>query len=432
MLRRSRIDDSQNYFKFRRMDFTQKLHYSHFQLRNLVTSTSRNSVFYAGESCIYHTNPLMNENSGAATSDYTHRPYSGNRQKVVKMDLTDPVVQPFHTTGYNGIMISTLAAKHNILVAGGFGGEYGLMALDTEGEEHTEGLITNNFNPITNHVDINVNHRSGLPEVIFASNDFGLRVLDCTTEKFVSENRYGFALNCTALSSDGRLRVAVGDTKNVMILNAETGAVLQELDGHEDFGFACAWADNGWHVATGNQDKLVKIWDARMWTDRHGRGKPIKTISSRIAGVRSLNFSPLGSGKRLLVAAEQADAVSLIDAETYSTKQSIDFYGEVLGTSFTPDGQELFVGVHDSMRGGLMEFERCGHGELYEGRRERFDNSRMAYDAIKPEADDRFHSMAAGLDWKPTLIETIAHPKSKRTATWHRRRAGNLGGLALF
>lgn len=384
------------------MDFKPRIGLAHFQLRNLLACTSRNSVFYAGDSKVYNANPLFN-------------------QRVVRMDLTDPVVQTPNSLPFTGIQISTLAADHNVLVAGGFSGEYAMVGVDTPfGSSHTEGLVTQDPNPITNHVQVHLSRQSGLPQVAFASNDGHLRVLDCTTSTFMSQHLYPYPVNCSAISPDHRLRVIVGDSCNVMICNAETGDVVQTLDGHEDYGFACAWADNGWHVATGNQDKLIKIWDARMWTDSYGVGKPLQTIAATVAGARSLKFSPLGSGKRVLVAAESADIVSIIDAESYATKQTLDFYGETCGVDFTPDGQRLFVGVHDPLRGGIMEFQKCGFGQ-YHGRtsRTRWDENGNPWSRRELE----MHDMAEGLDWKPDTEAVAADPRSRRTASYERRRA---------
>ena len=124
-------------------------------------------------------------------------------------------------------------------------------------------------------------------------------------------------------------------------------------------GFACDWADDGWTVATGNQDLQVKIWDARKWTTSQGLACPVATVAAEMAGVRKLKFSPLGSGKKVLVAAEPADIVSIIDAETFASKQMLSFFGEIGGVDFTNDGQDLIIANCDNMRGGIMEFERC-------------------------------------------------------------------------
>lgn len=403
-------DDSEDFFKFRRMNFKHKIDLGHFQLRNLVACSSRNNVFLAGSARVIQVNP----NFG---------------QRCIAMNLSEPEVQPTHGPLSGGVRISTLAANHGVLIAGGFHGEYGMMALSQPESKHIEGLVVDHPNCITNHIQINLNRHSGLPEAVIVSNDNGIRTLDCTTNKFIRYHEYEHAINCSAQSPDHRLRVLVGDTCDVMICNAETGEILQNLEGHCDYGFACAWADNGWHVATGNQDRLVKVWDARMWKRSNGEAKPLATISSTMAGVRSLKYSPLGSGKRVLLASEPADIISVIDAETYESKQTLDLFGEIAGTDFSPDGQSIFVGVHDNLRGGLMEFEKCGFGQSYEHEsifRKR-DREVNMYDN-----EESMEGMAAGLDWKRTMAEVVANPKSKRTATHRRRRAARLGDLEPY
>lgn len=406
-------DDSEDFFKFRRMNFKHKMDLPHFQLRNLVACTSRNNVFLAGSFRVIQTNP----NYG---------------QRCIAMNLSEPEVQPTHGPPWGGVQISTLAANHGVLIAGGFHGEYGMKALSQPESKHIEGLVADHPNCITNHIQINLSRQSGLPEAVIVSNDNGIRTLDCTTNKFTRYHHYEHAINCSAQSPDHRLRVLVGDTCDVMICNAETGDILQKLEGHCDYGFACDWADNGWHVATGNQDKLVKIWDARMWKTSQGEAKPLATISSTMAGVRSLKYSPLGSGKRVLLASEPADIISVIDAETYESKQTLDLFGEIAGTDFSPDGQSIFVGVHDNSRGGLMEFEKCGFGRSYEHEsifRKR-DREVDMYDS--EEVDESMKDMAAGLDWKRSMADVVANPKSKRTATHRRRRAARLGDLEAY
>lgn len=226
-------------------------------------------------------------------------------------------------------------------------------------------MITNDNSGITNHVQLHLSRTSSKPRAAFASNDNGFRVLDIETEKFVSETCFDKPINCSAISPDGRLRVMVGDHTQVLITRAEADGrpeILKELSGHGDFGFACAWADDGWTVATGFQDKAVKIWDARRWTDSSGTAIPVCTVRSEIAGVRSLRFSPLGSGKRVLVAAEEADFVNIYDAQMFQSKQTFDFFGEIGGVSFVNDGQDLHVLCCDRTRGGLFSLERCGLG----------------------------------------------------------------------
>ncbi|KAH7364141.1 WD40-repeat-containing domain protein [Rhexocercosporidium sp. MPI-PUGE-AT-0058] len=399
----ARLEDDQNFFRFRRMDFNHNVNLAHFQLRNLMACASRDHIFYAGRAQVLHWNP-----------------HSGSSQADVAMDLTNPTVQPGHwmAGSLQGIQVSTLTVNHDILVAGGFSGEYALVNLKAQKDtSHTEGLVTEHANSITNHIQLHLSPNSNAPVVAFASNDNYMRVLDVGTNTFISSHQYEHAINCTAISPDQRLRVLVGDTRQVMICNSETGDILQSLDGHRDFGFSCDWADDGWTVATGNQDMQVKIWDARKWTDSSGLAQCVATVAADMAGVRKLKFSPLGSGKRVLLAAEPADIISVIDGESFTSKQTLSFFGEIGGVDFTNDGQDIFVANCDDMRGGLMQFERCGlatHG-LY------------GLEDYNPRRKSRSLRRGQGHDWKQTDEEVVKHPRAKGTEEQRYRRAAKLG-----
>lgn len=404
----AQLSDHENYFRFRKMDFEHNIHLSHFQLRNLLVGTSRDNIFYAGRCQVLRIDP------------------SSPTGKSVVLDLTDPVVQPFHPFP-GGIQISTLTAAHNILVAGGFSGEYGLTNLRSQqSARHAEGIITDRSNSITNHVQVHLSRSSSLPLAAFASNDCSLRLLDITTNKFIKDQKFDYAINCSVISPDERLRVLVGDTEDILICNSESGQIIQRLTGHKDFGFACDWADDGWTVATGNQDMQIKIWDARKWTDSFGNGAPITTIAAEMAGVRKLKFSPVGSGKRVLIAAEPADFINVIDAETFDSKQTLSFFGEIGGLDFTNNGQDLIVANCDGMRGGIMEFERCNLAaeRLYE--LDEYQHPERYYGRERRDERD------VGLDWRPTLEEVVSHPKAQRTITHRKRKAVNMASMRAY
>lgn len=401
------------------MNFDHDIHLSHFQLRNLIACATRDHIFYAGKSKVMHYSPM--EGSG-----------SSDRQSIA-MDLTQPSIQPFYGIPGGAVQISTLTVAHNVLVAGGFCGEYGITNLRAHKKsKHTEGIITNDANAITNHVQVHLSRGSSHPLAAFASNDKGLRILDINTNRFIAEHKYEYAVNCTAISPDQRLRVLTGDTEKVVICNAETGEVLHELEGHSDYGFACDWADDGWTVATGNQDMHVMIWDARKWKNSQGMASPLCSIAAEMAGVRRLKFSPVGSGKRVLVAAEPADIVSVIDAETYLSKQTLSFFGEIGGVDFTNNGQDLIIANCDSMRGGVMEYERCrlaGHSFHQLDKQERLNPER---DSWNSQRDSRKEPQ--GYDWRvDDDDDSVRHSSSRRSKThWTRKPAMLTTSLAGF
>jgi WD40 repeat protein len=328
------------------------------------------------------------------------------------MDLS----RPSESFVPGGVKISTLTATHGVLIAGGFNGEYALASLQAErGTKHIEGCVTSHENGITNHVHTYRSRTSDHPYAVFSSNDQKIRILDCYSNRFLKTHSFCVPVNCSATSPDSRLRVVVGDHTQILIVDAESGEMVERLDGHSDFGFACAWADDGRHVATGNQDMQVRIYDARNWS------QPLKLIPTEMAGCRSLRFSPVGGGKRVLVIAEPADIVSVVDADLFETKQNIDFFGEIGGVSFTPDGRDLFIANMDPKVGGVMEFERSGYGGQYGMRKHRRQEIEDMGDIYVPEE---------GWDWLEDE-DLIWDPRVKWSRN-HMRRRGLPLGEVLF
>lgn len=321
------------------------------------------------------------------------------------------------------VQVSTLTADSDILVVGGFLGDYRFRNVHSKDRMFTEGKLTDNISGITNHVQIHSARRSATPIAAFASNDFGFRTVDLTTNQMLSETMYQYPLNCSAVSSDRRLRVMVGDSTNVLITDAESGEILQSLGGHRDYGFACDWAPDGWTVATGFQDKSVRIWDARKWKSTHtGKGSPVAVLRMAESGARSLRFSPLGSGKRVLVAAEEADVINVIDAQTFVTQQKIEVFGEIGGTAFADDGRTLMALIADQSRGGVMQFDRCDAGA-----EDMFDYKTRGVDPrLKPWWQSN------GYDWADDPVDIVRRPDSLETFTERRRKAVTLGNLDPF
>ncbi|KAI2468078.1 YVTN repeat-like/Quino protein amine dehydrogenase [Annulohypoxylon bovei var. microspora] len=374
----------ENYFRFKSMDIRRDVRLLHFQLRNILGVASRTRVFYP-----------------SFTSVKEHDPTTG-RDKIA-MRFENPT----------GACISTLTASEDILIAGGFYGTYQYRYLNsTTGLEAHEGQLTNHNSGITNHVQIHSSRHSSTPLAAFASNDFGFRMVDLSTNKITSDIMYDFAMNCSALSPDMRLRVIVGDHQNVLITDAESGEILQELGGHRDFGFACDWAPDGWTVATGNQDKSIRIWDARKWKNSKGQSESIAVVRSELAGARSLRFSPLGSGKRILVAAEEADFVNLIDAQTFTTRQTVDIFGELGGVAFANGGHDLIALSCDLSRGGVMRLECCDAGA----------EDTFSY-ANRNSSEHVPWWWTPGYDWMQSPEQIVATPRSQETLTQKRRQA---------
>ncbi|CAK7223228.1 hypothetical protein SCUCBS95973_005106 [Sporothrix curviconia] len=342
--------NTETYFRFKKYKMRKTGYLAHFQLRNLLVAPSRSRVLFADNRGV-----VRQYNSVTCRTSIALRFPSSSRT-----------------------LITTIAAGEGLLVAGGLEGEYCTAKIEpTFGREtfgkHASPGFTHLRSGISNHIQVHSRRNGGSPVAALASNDSHLRLLDLTTQKVVSDVAFKFPVNCTAVSPDRKMRVVVGDDKLAYIVTAEhernpllpDGAfaqpdTLQTLGGHKDFGFACAWADDGYTLATGYQDRAIKIWDARKTSNASGIWAPIATLRTAMAGVRNLQFSPAGSGKRVLVAAEEADIINIIDAQTFQKRQAFDLFGELAGVSFTDNGQDLFALCADPGRGGLLHLQRNG------------------------------------------------------------------------
>jgi len=249
--------------------------------------------------------------------------------------------------------ITTLSSLDDVLIAGGFNGEYAMTNLRSEYDTPPAlGRATEHKNGITNHIQTFRHRNGGAMKAAFCSNDEVLRILDCHTNTFSQQFTYNKAINCSSLSPNGRLRAVVGDFQETYITNAETGLPIEKLSAHTDDVFACAWADDDIHIATSAQDHRIVIWDARNWKE------PVAVLESELAVPRSLTWSPVGGGPRVLISAESDDFVNVIDAVTWDKRQVLEFFGPVAGVAMSPDGSELFVGNADAQYGGIMAYQR--------------------------------------------------------------------------
>ena len=352
------LPTSDSYFTFKEMDMKRRPEYCHYQLRHNLSATSKNAIFYT------HRPPRHDATNAVSvweTEKLQHtkivcfNPETGTDVCAMDVSKRNTKEEPKITR------IHTLAAGNGVLVAGSYDGVYAMKSLSSDfGSPPLVGTIAVGSDVSTNHIHTFLDRQSGLPRVVFDSNDKTISILDCITNKWVACHKYPYQVNCSATSPDGRLRLLNGDDCEPIIAIAETGETYTKLPGHTDYGFACDWAPDGITMATGHQDGLVKVWDARRLNE------PIQTIAMEQAGCRSLQFSPLGSGKRVLVLAEPADFVHIVDARTFKSRQTIDFFGEISGISMPPDGSNLYIANADARYGGLLEFQRSQHGVNYD------------------------------------------------------------------
>ncbi|XP_077227247.1 putative WD repeat-containing protein C2A9.03 isoform X2 [Tasmannia lanceolata] len=321
-----------NYYEFRHNTRLVTPTILHFQLRNLVWSTSKHDVYLMSNYSVVHWSSLA-----CNLSDVLN--FSGHvaPSKKYPGSLLE---------GFTQTQISTLAVKDNLLVAGGFQGELICKRLDWQGVSFCS-RTTFDDNAITNAVEI-YDCLSGGIHFMTSNNDCGVREFDAERFQLLNHFRFQSPVNHTSISPDGRLLTVVGDQLAGLLVDSQTGKTVAQFLGHLDYSFASAWHPDGRTFATGNQDKTCRVWDVRNLSSA------VTVLKGNLGAVRSIHFSSDG---QFMTVAEPADFVHIYNTKAdYKKRQEIDFFGEVSGVSMSPDDESIFIGVWDRTYASLLQY----------------------------------------------------------------------------
>ncbi|KAJ8759684.1 hypothetical protein K2173_009776 [Erythroxylum novogranatense] len=323
------------YYEFWRNTRSVKSTILHFQLRNLVWSTSKHDVYLMSHFSIVHWSSLSCKKTEVLNVSGHVAPREKHPGSLLE--------------GFSQTQVSTLAVRDNLLIAGGFQGELICKYLDRPGVSFCF-RTTYDDNAITNAVEI-YDNPSGAVHFMASNNDCGVRTFDMERFQLSKHFTFRWPVNHTSLSPDGKQLVIVGDSPDGLLVDSQTGKTITTLSGHLDYSFASAWHPDGRIFATGNQDKTCRIWDARNLS------KSVAVLKGNLGAIRSIRFTSDG---QFMAMAEPADFVHVYDAKNgFEKEQEIDFFGEISGVSFSPDTESLFIGVWDRTYGSLLQYNRC-------------------------------------------------------------------------
>ncbi|MCH7761137.1 protein kinase [candidate division TA06 bacterium] len=141
-----------------------------------------------------------------------------------------------------------------------------------------------------------------------------------------------------AFSPDGSLLASGSDDKTIRIWRVEDGTLLQTLKGHTMWIRSVAFSPDGSLLASGSDDNTVRLW-------RVEDGKPLRTLKEHQKPVFSVALSPDGS---LLASGSFDKTIHLWRVEDGKLHGSLEEHTEdVNSIAFSPDGSFIASGSRD-------------------------------------------------------------------------------------
>ncbi|KAG8778223.1 hypothetical protein FRC12_025099 [Ceratobasidium sp. 428] len=162
-------------------------------------------------------------------------------------------------------------------------------------------------------------------------------------KKFTNTSHDGHTnvVRSVAYSSDGAYIASGSDDKTIRIWDARTGeSVGQPLTGHTYAVYSVAYSPDGAYIASGSDDMTIRIWDARTG---ESVGQP---LTGHTGYVRSVAYSPDGA---YIVSGSRDMTIRIWDAHTGKPvgQPLTGHTDQVHSVAYSPDGAYIASGSAD-------------------------------------------------------------------------------------
>jgi WD40 repeat protein len=135
-------------------------------------------------------------------------------------------------------------------------------------------------------------------------------------------------VNAIAFSKDGKTLASGSDDRTVRLWDPTTGQCRQTLEGHAGGVYAIAFSKDGKTLASGSDDCTVRLWDPTT-------GQCRQTLEGHTGGVNAIAFSKDG---KTLASGSSDRTVRLWDPTTGQCRQTLEGIPTVISLSFSKDG----------------------------------------------------------------------------------------------
>ena len=164
------------------------------------------------------------------------------------------------------------------------------------------------------------------------------------SEELVIDNNS--EVNSVAWSPDGRKIASGSEDKSVKVWDVTSGACLATLKGHRDAVSSVAYSPDGRKIASGSGDSTVKVWEfKKRWHRMTSHWKCIKTLKGHSRTVNSVAYSPDG---RNIASVSWDKSVKVWDAESGACVATLEGHlWDVTSVAYSPDGKYIASGSYD-------------------------------------------------------------------------------------